>query len=52
MAIQDEGIYNLEMEYATTFQNAKVRFWLDDDIDLTGIVDVPASGDWNDWQNT
>lgn len=49
--IKDEGIYNLEMEYATTFQDAKVRFWLDDNIDLTGIVAVPATGDWNHWQN-
>ncbi|MCJ7842891.1 carbohydrate-binding protein [Lederbergia sp. NSJ-179] len=48
--IQDEGIYNLEMEYGTTFKDAKVRFWLDDNIDLTGIVDVPATEGWNDWQ--
>ncbi len=48
--IQDEGIYNLEMEYGTTFEDAKVRFWLDDNMDLTGIVDVPATEGWNDWQ--
>lgn len=48
--IKEEGIYNLEMEYGTTFQDAKVRFWLDDDIDLTGIVDVPTTDDWNNWQ--
>lgn len=48
--IKEDGIYNLEMEYATTFQDTKVRFWLDDDIDLTGIVDVPPTGDWNNWQ--
>ncbi len=48
--IQESGLYNLEIELATTFTDAEVRLWLDDDIDLTGVVDVPNTGGWNNWQ--
>lgn len=48
--IKESGLYNLEIEYATTFTDAEVRLWLNDDIDLTGVVDVTDTGDWNNWQ--
>ncbi|HLU21599.1 MAG TPA: carbohydrate-binding protein, partial [Bacillaceae bacterium] len=48
--IKSAGLYDLKMEYGTTFTSGKVRFWLDDEIDLTGVVDVPSTGDWNNWR--
>lgn len=48
--IQESGLYNFELELATTFTDAEVRLWLNDEIDLTGVVDVPNTGGWNNWE--
>ncbi|WP_078059894.1 carbohydrate-binding protein [Gracilibacillus timonensis] len=48
--VQESGLYNVELELATTFSDAEVRLWLDDETDLTGAVDVPNTGDWNNWE--
>ena len=50
VSIKESGLYNLQLNAATTFQSAKVRIWLDDEIDLTGVLEVPNTGDWNNWQ--
>lgn len=50
IAVKETGIYNVQINAATTFKDAKVRIWLDDDTDLTGVLDVPNTGDWNNWQ--
>ncbi|BFH63450.1 carbohydrate-binding protein [Paenibacillus azoreducens] len=50
VSIKETGIYNVQINTATTFNAAKVRLWLDDETDLTGILDVPNTGDWNNWQ--
>ncbi|EKN71558.1 glycoside hydrolase family protein [Neobacillus bataviensis LMG 21833] len=50
VSIKETGLYNVQLNTATTFQSAKVRLWLDDKTDLTGVLDVPNTGDWNNWQ--
>ncbi|MFC0270366.1 carbohydrate-binding protein [Metabacillus herbersteinensis] len=50
VSVKETGMYNVQLDAATTFNDAKVRLWLDDDTDLTGIMDVPNTGDWNNWQ--
>ncbi|MGM7719731.1 carbohydrate-binding protein [Metabacillus sp. Hm71] len=50
VSIKEAGLYNVQLNTATTFPSAKVRLWLDDEIDLTGVLDVPNTGDWNNWQ--
>lgn len=47
--VKESGEYHFSIDTATTFTNAKMRLWLDDEIDLTGVVDVPSTGDWNNW---
>lgn len=47
--VQEAGEYNLKLYMATTFTTAKARLWLDDEIDLTGVFDVPSTGGWNNW---
>ncbi|MFB9330873.1 carbohydrate-binding protein [Paenibacillus aurantiacus] len=49
--VAEEGLYDLDLWAATTFTDAQVRLWLDDTTDLTGALDVPASGDWNKWKS-
>ncbi|MBB3128365.1 hypothetical protein FHS19_003019 [Paenibacillus rhizosphaerae] len=49
--VADEGLYDLNLWAATTFTDAQVRLWLDDTTDLTGVLGVPASGDWNKWKS-
>ncbi|MFD1849339.1 carbohydrate-binding protein [Oceanobacillus bengalensis] len=48
--VKENGLYNLRLNAATTFTEAKVRLWLNDEIDLTGVIDVPSTGDWNNFQ--
>ena len=49
--IAETGSYNLGLRYATTFTNASVRIWLDDTIDLTGIVNIDNTVDWESFKN-
>ncbi|WP_311774056.1 carbohydrate-binding protein [Metabacillus elymi] len=50
VSIKEAGLYNVQLNTATTFNNAKVRLWLDDKTDLTDVLEVPNTGDWNNWQ--
>lgn len=47
--VKETGLYNLRLDASTTFTDAKVRLWLDDETDLTGVIDVPSTGGWNNW---
>jgi hypothetical protein len=49
--IAEEGSYDLAINVATTYKDSQIRLWLDDSIDLTGVIDVPSTGDWNNWQS-
>ncbi|WP_123040472.1 carbohydrate-binding protein [Cohnella candidum] len=49
--VAEDGMYDLDLWAATTFTDAQVRLWLDDTTDLTGVLGVPASGDWNKWKS-
>lgn len=50
VSVKETGLYNVQLNAATTFKDAKVRLWIDDETDLTGVLDVPSTDDWNDWQ--
>ncbi|ACT01491.1 carbohydrate-binding protein [Paenibacillus sp. JDR-2] len=47
--VAEAGSYNAEFKVATTLDGGQIRLWLDDTTDLTGIVDIPKTGDWNIW---
>src|SRR5690625_1833714 len=49
--IEEEGLYDFNIRMATPKDDTKVRLWLDDEIDLTGIVSAPNIGGWDQWQN-
>ncbi|WP_373895466.1 family 43 glycosylhydrolase [Virgibacillus sp. CBA3643] len=49
--IEEEAAYDFTMRMATAEDDTKVRLWLDNDTDLTGIVDIPNTGGWDQWQN-
>ena len=49
--IAEAGTYDLAIRVATTFKDSQIRLWLDDSLDLTGVIDVPSTGDWNNWEN-
>lgn len=48
--VKEAGFYNFELSAATTFTGTQARLWLDEETDLTGIIDIPTSGNWNVWQ--
>ncbi|MFC5649529.1 carbohydrate-binding protein [Paenibacillus solisilvae] len=47
--VAEAGTYNAEFKVATTLDGGQIRLWLDDTTDLTGIVDIPKTGGWNNW---
>ncbi|QGR00359.1 carbohydrate-binding protein [Paenibacillus psychroresistens] len=49
VSVKATGAYNLGIRYATTYANSQVRVWLDS-TDVTGIVTLPATGGWDNWQ--
>lgn len=50
--VKRAGMYKVEVTAATTFQANQARIWLNDHTDLTGLIDIPSTGDWNNWQTT
>ncbi|UUZ84816.1 carbohydrate-binding protein [Paenibacillus sp. P26] len=50
--VKRAGTYRVEITAATTFKDNQASIWLDDVTDLTGPVNIPATGDWNNWQTT
>ncbi|KGE19053.1 family 43 glycosylhydrolase [Paenibacillus wynnii] len=49
--VAESGMYDLDVRAATTFSNAKFRIW-DGTQDLTGVVSLKNTGDWENWQTT
>ncbi|KRG11876.1 glycoside hydrolase, partial [Lederbergia galactosidilytica] len=47
--IAKDGDYVLDINVATKQQDGQVRLWLDDEIDLTGVINIPRTGEWDDW---
>lgn len=47
--IETSGLYNVGIRYATTYSTSQIRIW-QGDTDLTGIVTLPSTGDWNNWR--
>ncbi|HEY8399819.1 MAG TPA: family 43 glycosylhydrolase, partial [Cytophagaceae bacterium] len=47
--VKSAGAYHIGLRYATTFTGAKVRFWCDG-VDVSGIVSLPSTGGWDNWQ--
>ncbi|WP_036718859.1 carbohydrate-binding protein [Paenibacillus harenae] len=43
--------YDTSVRIATALDGGKIRLWLDETTDLTGIVDIPNTGGWNKWRN-
>ncbi|MBD2867158.1 carbohydrate-binding protein [Paenibacillus arenilitoris] len=43
--------YDVGVRIATPLEGGKIRLWLDDATDLTGVVDIPNTGGWNNWRN-
>ncbi|WP_426452690.1 carbohydrate-binding protein [Paenibacillus sp. S-38] len=50
--VKEAGLYNFELSSATTMEGTQARLWLEDGTDLTGVMDLPISGDWNRWVTT
>ncbi|WJH32684.1 carbohydrate-binding protein [Paenibacillus sp. CC-CFT747] len=49
--VDKSAAYNVRVWIATALSGGKIRLWLDDTTDLTGIVDIPNTGGWNNWRN-
>ncbi|MCA0757887.1 carbohydrate-binding protein [Paenibacillus sp. N4] len=49
--VADSAVYELSVRLATALNGGKIRLWLNDTTDLTGVVDIPATGGWNSWKN-
>lgn len=49
VSVKANGSYNLGLRYATTYAGTQVRVWLDS-TDVTGIVTLPSTGGWDNWQ--
>lgn len=49
VSVQANGTYNLGLRYATTYTGCQVRIWFDS-TDVTGVVNLPSTGGWDNWQ--
>jgi xylan 1,4-beta-xylosidase len=49
VSVKANGSYNLGLRYATTYTGTQVRVWLDS-TDVTGVVTLPNTGGWDNWQ--
>lgn len=43
------GYYDIDFRMATTMNGVQIRVW-DGATDLTGLIDVPNTGDWENWR--
>ncbi|TLS51842.1 carbohydrate-binding protein [Paenibacillus antri] len=51
VAVAEPAVYDVSARIATALAGGKIRLWLNDAVDLTGVVDVPNTGGWNAWTN-
>lgn len=49
--VAESGNFNMKMNVATNLEGGQVRLWLNDEIDLTGVIDVPSTGGWDNWSD-
>ncbi|ULL15160.1 glycoside hydrolase [Paenibacillus sp. H1-7] len=49
--VSQSASYEASVRVATALDGGKIRLWLDDVTDLTGVVDIPNTGGWNNWKN-
>jgi xylan 1,4-beta-xylosidase len=49
VSVAANGTYNLGIRYATTYTGCQVRVWFDS-TDVTGVVNLPSTGGWDNWQ--
>lgn len=49
VSVKANGTYNLGLRYATTYTGCQVRIWFDS-TDVTGVVNLPGTGGWDNWQ--
>lgn len=47
--VESSGYYDVDFRMATTMNGVQIRLW-DGSTDLTGIVSVPNTGDWDNWR--
>lgn len=47
--VESSGYYDIDFRMATTMSGVQIRLW-DGSADLTGIIDVPNTGDWDNWR--
>ncbi|WP_244364715.1 family 43 glycosylhydrolase [Paenibacillus cellulositrophicus] len=47
--VESSGYYDIDFRMATTMNGVQIRLW-DGSTDVTGIIDVPNTGDWDNWQ--
>jgi len=47
--VESSGYYDVDFRMATTMNGVQIRLW-DGTTDLTGIVNVPNTGDWDNWR--
>ncbi|MEK4057629.1 family 43 glycosylhydrolase [Paenibacillus sp. FSL F4-0087] len=48
--VESSGYYDIDFRMATSLDGAQIRVW-DGSTDLTGIVNVPNTGGWDNWKN-
>ncbi|GAJ00771.1 unnamed protein product, partial [marine sediment metagenome] len=51
VGVAKSAAYEISVRVATALNTGKIRLWLDDTTDLTGVVDIPNTGGWNNWRN-
>lgn len=47
--VEATRVYNVGLRYTTAMESCKVRLW-QGNTDLTGIIELPATGGWNSWK--
>lgn len=47
--VESSGYYDIDFRMATTMNGVQIRVW-DGTTDLTGIINVPSTGDWDNWR--
>lgn len=49
VSIKKAGIYNIGIRYSALADGGQIRIWKDD-MDITGIIDLPSTGGVNSWR--
>ena len=49
--IEEEGTYDIVLRYTADNSNGKIIFTLLNQYNLTGFIDIPSTGGWQNWEN-